>query len=535
MSARNGAWLAGFALAVALGAWLRLHGLGAQVVQDDEWHAIHKLMASGYADIFRSFGAADHSIPLTLLYKAMAASVGLTEINMRILQVLAGIALVPVAAAIAWRVTASRAAALLCAFLVAGAPFLVLYSRIARPYALTTLATVLVLAALWRWRETRATKLAAAACLLAALSAWLHPISAVFPAVAMGFIFAEDLHARKGIRSIVALALAAALAIALPLAAPVFHDWQSLAGKAGGHFAGAYTLARMLSLFAGGLPDAVTALVVAVAAFGAARLVVSQRCLAAYLAALTLVPILVFIALGAAWTHQGHTFARYVFPVQLIFLLWFAHGVVEAVRMLMRRTAPRAEAAAALAVAVAYLALNPAIRQVATLGPWYNHVYHQFDYLDRHNAAAKQYVGYEAPAFYHELGRLPEASAPVIEAPFTYEAPANSLAFFRLHHRQPEAIGMLHDLCLEGPYYGEVPKDKRFRFRNFIFLDDREAVLASGARYLLLQRDQLHGRPFAAAERCTQALARLYGPPVSVDARLAVFDLRRAESLRKLQ
>ena len=82
-------------------------------MQDDEWHAIHKLMAAGYAEIFRSFGRADHSIPLTLLYKAMAAGVGLTEINMRIVPVMAGIVLVPVAGAIAWRVTASRAATLL--------------------------------------------------------------------------------------------------------------------------------------------------------------------------------------------------------------------------------------------------------------------------------------------------------------------------------------------------------------------------------------------------------------------------------------
>jgi hypothetical protein len=182
----------------------------------------------------------------------------------------------------------------------------------------------------------------------------------------------------------------------------------------------------------------------------------------------------------------------------------------------------------AIAAAAGYLALNPAIRQVATLGPWYSHAYHQFDYVGRHNAAALQYTGYDAPRFYKALGSLPAGTAPIIEAPFTYEAPANSLAFFRLFHRQPERIGMLHDLCLDGPYNGEVPKDRRFRFRNFVFLDDREAVLASGARYLLLHRGELHGRPFAQAERCLAALTGLYGTPVEVDSRLAVFDLRPA-------
>lgn len=518
-----------------LGAWLRLHGLGEQVVQDDEWHAIHKLMDSGYAGIFRSFGIADHSIPLTLLYKAMAETVGLTEINMRIVQALAGIVLIPVCAAIAWRVCASSAATLLYAFLVAGAPFLVLYSRIARPYAITTLLVVLALAALWRWRERRSPKLAAAVCGLTALSAWLHPISAVFPAVAMLFIFAEDVRARKGIREIAMLGLAAALAIAALLAVPVTHDLQALSAKAGGYFAGGYTLARALSLFAGGLPDIVTVAAAAIAAFGAVRLLRAERALGAYLAALAIVPVLVFIGLGASWTHQGHTFARYVFPVQLIFLLWLSLGVVGLVGLLARRTAPRAEMAVAIAVAAGYLASNPAILQVAALGPWYNHAYHQFDYVGRHNAAALQYTGYDAPRFYKDLGKLPEGSAPIIEAPFTYGAPANSLAFFRLFHRQPGRIGLIHDLCLEGPYYGEVPNDSRFRFRNFIFLDDRDAVLASGARYLLLHRDQLHGRPFAQADRCMAALARLYGAPVDVDSRLAVFDLRPAASPRTLQ
>jgi hypothetical protein len=343
------------------------------------------------------------------------------------------------------------------------------------------------------------------------------------------------LRARKGVRAVVVLGLGAAFTIAVPLAAPVIHDLHALSAKAGGDFAGGYTVVRMLSLFAGGLPDAVTVGAVAIAAFGAIRLIRAQHALGAYLAALAIVPVAVLMALGASWTHQGHTFARYVFPVQLIFLLWLCVGVIDGARLLLRTSSAQMEMAVAIAAAAGYLALNPAIRQVATLGPWYNHAYHQFDYVGEHNAAALQYRGYDAPRFYKELGKLAAGSAPLIEAPFTYEAPANSLAFFRLFHRQPEKIGMLHDLCLDGPYDGEVPNDHRFRFRNFVFLGDREAVHASGARYLLLHRDQLHGRPFAQADRCMAALSDLYGAPVDVDARLAVFDLRPAAGPRKLQ
>ncbi len=539
MSARDGAWAAGLALAVALGAWLRLHGLDAQVVQDDEWHAIHKLMTAGYGEIFRSFGYADHSIPLTLLYKAMADTVGLTEFNMRIVQAIAGIALIPLAAAIAWAASRNRAATLLCAFLVAGAPFLVLYSRTARPYAITTLLVVLALACLWRWRERRTVRLAAAICALIALSAWLHPISAVFPAVALVFIFAEDLRAAKSaprrLAQTLAFAAAAALSIALFLALPIASDWGSLTAKAGGDHAGGYTISRMLSLHIGGLPDWLTALVTLLAAFGAWRMVRREPALGAYLAALAVIPVAIFMFLGAMWTHQGHTFARYVFPVQVILLLWISVGLADLVRALARRSWPALELAVAVMAAAGYLAVNPAIRQVATLGPWYGHLYYQFDYVDMHNVAALQYFAYDAPRFYHELGKMPAGSATIIEAPFTSGAPANSMAFFRTFHQQREIIGLLHYLCLPGPYEGEVPKDKRFRFRNFVFLDDRDAVINSGARYLLLHRDQLHGRPFKQADQCLAALTRMYGEPVDIDPRLAVFDLHPAGAPRKLQ
>jgi hypothetical protein len=66
------------------------------VLLDDEWHAVHKLMTSSVRDILQTFGMADHSPPLTVLYKFMADTIGLAEGRMRALQIACGIALVPV-------------------------------------------------------------------------------------------------------------------------------------------------------------------------------------------------------------------------------------------------------------------------------------------------------------------------------------------------------------------------------------------------------------------------------------------------------
>jgi hypothetical protein len=86
---------------------------------------------------------------------------------------------------------------------------------------------------------------------------------------------------------------------------------------------------------------------------------------------------------------------------------------------------------------------------------------------------------------------------------------------------------MLHGLCMPGEKEGEPPpRDRRFRFRDFVFLDDVDGVRSSGARYLLLFREQVNARAFHEQHACIAALTRLYGAPARLDDRLAVWELR---------
>jgi hypothetical protein len=282
-------------IATALAAWLRAYGITGQVVLDDEWHAIHKLLSASYGNIFVTFGVADHSIPLTLLYKLMADTVGLAEGRMRAVQILCGIALVPVSAWLAWRATGDAPAATLLAFLVSGAPFLVMWSRFARPYAITVLLSVLCIAAIWRWRTERTGKMAAFAAITAALSAWLHPISAMYAAIACLFVFIEDVLAARDTRprpswQSLQLGLGIASAMALLLAAPFAFDRQSLATKAGGDQPGFDSVERMLAIIWGGVPTPVVAFACAVAGWGVVATFRRDSRLAAYLAALCIIP-----------------------------------------------------------------------------------------------------------------------------------------------------------------------------------------------------------------------------------------------------
>ena len=520
-------------IATVLAVWLRTHGITAQVVLDDEWHAIHKLATASYGEIFASFGLYDHSIPLTLFYKAMADSLGLAEGRLRAPQVVCGIALVPVAAWLAWRATRDAPAAALFAFLVAAAPFLVMWSRFARPYAITLLLCVLCVAAVWRWRTRRSWRMGACAALTAALSAWLHPITGLYAAIACLFVFVEDVLARGDVRPRPSwrsfqLGAAVAGAMALPLAVPLIHDRGSLAAKAGGDQPGFDALERMAAIIWGGVPTPAVVIACLIAAWGVVVMFRRDARLAAYLVALGVIPGLVLALSGAMWIQSGQNFLRYQLPLQPLVLFFGSIGVIGIVRALARRHAEAAAWVACGVLAGAYLYATPAIAQVATLGPWYAHIDHHWDYRVRWMEAKRREPAYDPPEFYRTLGRMAPGSTSVIEAPFVFEAPYNAFAYYATYHRQRETLGMVHDLCLAGPRFGEVPpRDRRFRFRKFVFLDDFSGVRQSGARYLIFDRRQFrHVARSPDDGRCIEKLAGLYGTPVTLDARLAVFDLK---------
>lgn len=55
---------------LAVGMALRLYQLPAQIIADDEFHALNTAIRHSYRFILTHFGEADHSIPVSLFYKA---------------------------------------------------------------------------------------------------------------------------------------------------------------------------------------------------------------------------------------------------------------------------------------------------------------------------------------------------------------------------------------------------------------------------------------------------------------------------------
>ncbi len=163
-------------LILVLGALVRFYRVGDQIILDDEWHALNVVQNTGYAFIFSHLGHADHCIPLALLYEWFSHTIGLSEFTMRLPSLVAGV-LIIAAFPLLMRPWLSRDERVMTAALLALSPFLINFSRVARPYSLLTLLSGCSLPLAWRWWKSERWGFGLAWYFAAVLAAWLNPVS----------------------------------------------------------------------------------------------------------------------------------------------------------------------------------------------------------------------------------------------------------------------------------------------------------------------------------------------------------------------
>ncbi|KAB2952462.1 MAG: hypothetical protein F9K18_14335, partial [Thermoanaerobaculia bacterium] len=166
-------------LALALGATLRLRAVLDDTPAWDEWHALRAAKDESFDSLATTFGAADRSIPFALYFEALTRSAGLGELGLRMPFVLAGLATM-VVLPLLWRPRLGALGSSVLALGLALSPVLVLYSRLARPYAPALLGALLALAAWQAWRERGSPAHRAAYAAASALTVWALPVYAPF-------------------------------------------------------------------------------------------------------------------------------------------------------------------------------------------------------------------------------------------------------------------------------------------------------------------------------------------------------------------
>lgn len=462
---REWSWLA----AVVVGTALRGFRLLDQVPVDDEWHSLHRLLASSYREIALDFGFVDHCIPLTLYLKLAADTIGLNAWVLRAPSLLAGVALLGVAPAV-MRPRLGAPAARRFAWLLAISPLLVLYSRFQRPYAIALLLSFLALHFCERWWSGGRPRHALGFAACGAVSAWFLPPSLPFVAAPLLLLAATA-------RSRLALPLAGFAGLGLLLLGPpLWSHPQALLGKLGGARPDLASLGRA-GLFLAGTPSAWLATgmlgLAAIGAWRARRRAPRWTAIALCASGLLAIGIL---ASAPRYAWLGIVIARYALPLLPVALAFVALAITP-------DTAPRRPLAALLPAAlIGLLLLSGGVpRTLLDTRHWFP---------GRYVTAMEGTVprAAQVPDLYRALGAAPPGSLTLVESPWFYSLWNSLLPFYEQVHRQRSLVGFSAGTCSDG-HWGELPPGSGIELRHFAWLDDREALARRGVDYVVFHAD----------------------------------------------
>jgi hypothetical protein len=531
------AWTALAVVALAVGIGLRCWQLGSQILIDDEWHAIHALLGNDYRGIATHFGVADYSIPLTAYYRFLYDHGGLSEWGMRLPLLTAGIGLL-LAAMFAWRRETSLATRAIWTMLLAISPVLVYLSRVARPYALTCLLTLLALMAFRAWWQ-RSTRLAALGYVAATLLAgWLHLLSLCFclaPFLYFGLTTLRDLAARARtgrdvtheLVRLTLLGMATVLPLGAVLLPPLLGDWHTLAGKAGSDVMTWTSAWRTLLMLFGVRYAWLSILLLALGGFGFVSLWRRERDLAAYLATVVVAAAVAIIVARPAWIHHPGVCMRYLLPALPIVLLFVAEGTMAFLdRLRVMSLAPIALPFAAAGLVFA----GPMPDYLYAPNQFMAHALFQFDVDPAQNLFVNDHRNDPVPEFYRELGDRPPQSLTLIEMPWLAISDALYPWYQRIH-RQNVRLGLAVPECGAEPVFGEYPETAAgLRLTQYVHLSELLRGQTSGADYLIVRPQPwrpraVTGLAWPDMQQCLPQIRERFGAPVFEDAQIIVFAL----------
>ena len=527
------AWSALLLAAFLVGTALRIWQLDSQILIDDEWHAIHKLLRAGPLDILTHLGYADYSIPLTLYYQQLQRTIGLSEWGMHVPSLVAGVGLLLVGPRLLARAAGLPVRAT-WTMLVAISPLLVYHSKIARPYALTSLFTfvaILAFRAWWLDSRRRDALLYVAATFLAG---WLHAITLPFTLLPFAYYGLRAMRPPdpRRIAAIAKLGVVTAMALALVLAPPMINDWSQFSGKAGRGAVSLESIYRTLLMLMGTGAAPAGMFVAGLAVLGFWRVLRRDADLAAYLATICAVGAIVVASSGPEWVAHPLVLARYLIPIVPFVLLFAAEGIVGLVATPRHWTG----AVASSAIAVALLLTGPLPAEWQYPNQFWGHLRYQFDYDPAHNPYVQQVPNEPVPAFYAELAKRPPGTLTLIEAPWRLESHFNALSLYQDTHRQRVMIGLVTPVC--GTYdFGEYPEDQPgMRMRWLIHLTAVLRGETRGADYLIIHatsRDVAADPPppWPDLRACMPLIEAKFGPPVYRDDRISVYALAAVSPL----
>jgi hypothetical protein len=474
---------------ILIGGYLRLWHLPQQILVDDEWHMVHKLRAgTSFAGLVADFGTTDHSIGLSVCDWLLMQLTAVDELWLRMPSVVAGMLLIGLFPAMMQR-HLGRGASTILAWLLAVSPLLCFFTRLARPYAITTLLVCVAATSFHTWVLSGGNRRAAWTYALSAGAVAVFHLPALPAALApLGLLLLvrgyPPARATVSGRQAARLALATFTIIVALLAAPLVFSGTHVLARLNVDRLSVATVPGMVELLVGTSRWPAVLLALSAGVVGAAALWRRSPLLTLYLALVTGWQVAAVAASGAAAISVPVVAARYI-AVVLPLLLVFPATALDALVAGWRRPGIAASLAGALAAGALWI-VGPLPWIYQWPNAFTNHASYQADY--RPGRYFERFRPSRLSAFYGDvLAALPAGSVTVVEAPWYYYF--HSLAYLQRVHRQHVVIGFASGDS-PVPRIGELrPNDPGIQLRNAVDLGDRDGMRARHVGFVVLHRD----------------------------------------------
>jgi hypothetical protein len=538
-SGRSRLWLVLLGFALFVGAYLRLEQISVQVLIDDEWHAVHQVLHHSPREMFLDFGFADYSIPLGLLDWYEAQTWGVSELSLR--WPMLGCGLVTLAAFPLYVMgRLGRATSALYALLLALSPLLVIFTRMARPYAITLLLGWTAHAAYQRYHAATRGAFAAGAVysLAAALATWLHPVTGPFVAAPLLWGLVGLRHAgparRESLLRWMRIAIATGALTAAVVVPPLLAHPLSLSAKGGADLP---DLSTWIGVWYAWLGTPSTAAVIVCLAFAAWGAPIVWRALpVARTGAIGIALVLLLIVTTRPmWSYLPITVSRYLLPVIPLLLLCAATGTVRASHGIADRLPWRDHsfrqplALLVIALPVVLLAVqSPLLPLLRHPNAQTQHLVNYIDFRPDKNPYLPQFDAMPLSPFWARLAARPAGTVRVAAAPFYFESFDWDAPRWERLSGQTVIPGYLTGLCVQHRS-GELPQDPRYRFANAVHLADAQALAEKRIDYVAWQKPyvlRVAGHSDAIGNdtaSCEDALRAKFGRPEFEDSHIIVF------------
>jgi hypothetical protein len=526
---------------LSLGAILRLYQLSTQLLIDDEWHAIHKLISSDWIDIATHFGFTDHCIPLTLYFKTLQALDILTEWNMRLPSIASGLALLIVAPYLL-RTLIPWSTLTIYMGLLAISPVLVYLGRTARPYALTCLLSFCALLVFFFWQRSKERALVAWRPFIylfcTGLAGYAHLLTLPFtltPFLFYGWRPSLNLCLRRAspndlntLKQLGGLGIATIALLTICLSPPLFNDWHSLTSKAITDSvtwnSALATWHMLLGISSLGICLSLTALMI----IGIRVFYSEQPEFMQYLGLIFLLGVSVILILKPNSIFWPPVLTRYVLPALPFCLLFIAIGLQT---IISNYTPKEVRPLLIVGVTLILFVSGPVPGYMYTPNQMMGHLIFQFDYENRRNPYVQQYRDVPISDFYQQLSHSKPRSLLLIEMPWRQESYASAVPLYQRVHKQLFKAGLTDPLCgpvTWGEYQASIPG---VHLSQYIHLSELLRGAYQDADYLIIRpkpmwRNNNPIETWPEMDQCLPSIRKKFGVPYFTDDEIIVYKLK---------